>query len=148
MFTSVDEISVKLCLSVGYVQSNLVYQLVFTVKPCLSVGLYSKTLFISWFLQSNLVYQLVFTVEPCLSVGFYSRTLFISWFLQSNLIYQSVCTVKHSLSEPHQWRRSWVRALVGSNQRQKIGICCFSAKHAALRRKNKDWLVRNQDNVS
>jgi hypothetical protein len=21
----------------------------------------------------------------------------------------------------------------------KIGICCFSAKHAALRRKNKDW---------
>jgi hypothetical protein len=30
----------------------------------------------------------------------------------------------------------------------KIGICCFSAKHAALRRKSKDWLARNQDNVS
>ena len=30
----------------------------------------------------------------------------------------------------------------------KIGICCFSAKHAALRRKNKDWLARNQNNVS
>jgi len=30
----------------------------------------------------------------------------------------------------------------------KIGICCFSAKHAALRRKSKDWLVRNQNNVS
>ena len=29
-----------------------------------------------------------------------------------------------------------------------IGICCFSAKHAALRRKNKDWLARNQNNVS
>ena len=28
----------------------------------------------------------------------------------------------------------------------KIGICCFSAKHAALRRKS--WLARNQDNVS
>ena len=28
-----------------------------------------------------------------------------------------------------------------------IGICCFSAKHAAIRRKNKDWLVRNQNNV-
>jgi hypothetical protein len=24
----------------------------------------------------------------------------------------------------------------------KIGICCFSAKHAALRRKNKDGLAR------
>ena len=30
----------------------------------------------------------------------------------------------------------------------KIGICCFSAKHAALRRKRKDWFARNQNNVS
>jgi hypothetical protein len=30
----------------------------------------------------------------------------------------------------------------------KIGICCFSAKYAALRRKSKYWLVRNQDNAS
>ena len=30
----------------------------------------------------------------------------------------------------------------------KIGMCCFSAKHAALGRKNKDWLARNQDDVS
>jgi hypothetical protein len=30
----------------------------------------------------------------------------------------------------------------------KIGIYCFSTKHAALRRKSKDWLARNQDNVS
>ena len=26
----------------------------------------------------------------------------------------------------------------------KIGICCFSAKYAALRSKSKDWLARNQ----
>jgi hypothetical protein len=30
----------------------------------------------------------------------------------------------------------------------QIGICCFSAKHTALRRESKDWFVRNQDNVS
>jgi len=30
----------------------------------------------------------------------------------------------------------------------KIGIFGFSTKHAALRRKSKDWLDRNQDNVS
>jgi hypothetical protein len=30
----------------------------------------------------------------------------------------------------------------------QIGMCCFSAKNAALRRKNKDWLARNQNNVS
>jgi hypothetical protein len=37
---------------------------------------------------------------------------------------------------------------LGQTKDYKIGICCFSAKHAALRRKSKDWLARNQDNVS
>jgi hypothetical protein len=27
-------------------------------------------------------------------------------------------------------------------------LCCFSAKLAALRRKSKDWLARNQNSVS
>ena len=36
----------------------------------------------------------------------------------------------------------------GQTKDYKIGICCFSAKHAALKRKSKDWLARNQDNVS
>ena len=30
----------------------------------------------------------------------------------------------------------------------RIGICCFFAKHAASRRKSKDWLAGNQNNVS
>ena len=29
----------------------------------------------------------------------------------------------------------------------EIGICCFSSEHAALRRKSKDWLAWNRDNV-
>jgi hypothetical protein len=36
----------------------------------------------------------------------------------------------------------------GQTKDYKIGICCFSAKLAALRRKSKDWLARNQNNVS
>ena len=36
----------------------------------------------------------------------------------------------------------------GQTKDYKIGICCFSAKHAALRRTSKDWLARNQNNVS
>jgi hypothetical protein len=36
----------------------------------------------------------------------------------------------------------------GQTKDYKIGICCFSAKYAALRRKSKDWLSRNQNNVS
>ena len=29
-----------------------------------------------------------------------------------------------------------------------IVICCLSTKHATLKRKSKDWLSRNQNNVS
>jgi hypothetical protein len=36
----------------------------------------------------------------------------------------------------------------GQTKDYQIGICCFSAKHATLRRKSKDWLARNQNNVS
>jgi hypothetical protein len=30
----------------------------------------------------------------------------------------------------------------GQTNDYKIGICCFSDKHAALRSKSKDWLAR------
>jgi hypothetical protein len=36
----------------------------------------------------------------------------------------------------------------GQTTDYEIGICCFSAKHAAFRRKSKDWLARNHNNVS
>jgi hypothetical protein len=38
---------------------------------------------------------------------------------------------------------SWI---VGQSKDYKFGICCFPAKHTALM--SKDWLARNQDNVS
>jgi hypothetical protein len=37
---------------------------------------------------------------------------------------------------------------LGQTKDYKIGICCFSAKHTALRRMSKDWMALNQDNVS
>ena len=37
---------------------------------------------------------------------------------------------------------------LGQTKDYKIGICCFSAAHTALKRKSKDWLTRNQDNES
>jgi len=42
----------------------------------------------------------------------------------------------------------WFEFRSGQTKDCKIGICCFPAKHAAIRRKGKDWLARNQDNVS
>jgi hypothetical protein len=35
---------------------------------------------------------------------------------------------------------------LGQTKDYQIDICFFSAKHAALRSKSKDWLARNQDN--
>jgi hypothetical protein len=36
----------------------------------------------------------------------------------------------------------------GQTKAYKIGICCFSAKDTAIRRKYKYWLTLNQNNVS
>jgi hypothetical protein len=64
-----------------------------------------------------------------------------------------------SFSIHFDWLSEWVIVLAwsavdrgfesrsGQTKDYKIDICCFSAKHAALWRKSKDWLVRNQ-NVS
>ena len=37
---------------------------------------------------------------------------------------------------------------LGQNKDHKTDICCFSSKQATLRRKGKDLLAQNQDNVS
>ena len=37
---------------------------------------------------------------------------------------------------------------LGQTKDYEMGICCFSAEHAALRSKSKDCLARNQNNVS
>ena len=36
----------------------------------------------------------------------------------------------------------------GRTRDYKFGICCSYTKDAGLRRKSKDWLAQNQDNVS
>jgi hypothetical protein len=36
----------------------------------------------------------------------------------------------------------------GQTKDYEIGICCFSAKYTTLRWKSKDWLARNQNNMS
>jgi hypothetical protein len=42
----------------------------------------------------------------------------------------------------------WFESRSRQTKDYKIGICCFSAKHAALSRKSKDGSARNQNNVS
>ena len=40
-----------------------------------------------------------------------------------------------------------IEPLSGETEDCEIGICCFSAQYAPLRRKNKDWLALNQNIV-
>jgi hypothetical protein len=40
------------------------------------------------------------------------------------------------------------KPLSGQTKEYKNGICCISAKHAALKRISKDWSARDQNNVS
>jgi hypothetical protein len=42
----------------------------------------------------------------------------------------------------------WFEPWAGQIKDYQIRICCFSIKHAALRRKSKGWLSQIQDNVS
>jgi hypothetical protein len=51
------------------------------------------------------------------------------------LLKEAFNTIK--LTKPDRNRTGYVIA-----ESQLIGICCFSAKHVALRRKNKEWLNR------
>jgi len=41
-------------------------------------------------------------------------------------------------TNPNQDGKVWVRAPIGETNDYKIDICCFTAKHAAFRCKNKD----------
>ena len=74
---------------------------------------------------------------------FHYQYMYLSNYLATTLV---VCVMVSMLTSSAVDRGFEHR--LGQTKDYKIGICCFSAKHAALRRKIKDWLARNQDNVS
>ena len=45
----------------------------------------------------------------------------------------------HLQLQPHRW----CNGRSGKIKDYEFGICCFSAKHATLKRKNKDWLAQS-----
>ena len=51
-------------------------------------------------------------------------------------------------SNKYQFHIRWFEPRSSQTKEYIIGSCCFPAKHATLRRKSKDWLARNQNNVS
>jgi hypothetical protein len=73
----------------------------------------------------------------------YVIPVFIITYIFCNCIGGAMVSVLASSMVNHRFN-----SRLGQTKEYKIGMCCFSVKHAALRRKNKDWLVWNQDNLS
>jgi hypothetical protein len=75
---------------------------------------------------------------------FFAETILKCQLEPSNYWEVEICFLRYTIMKLECGFEPWL----GQTKDYEIGICCFSAKHAALRRKSKDWLARNQNNVS
>ena len=76
----------------------------------------------------------------------YLHTIFL-WIFSNQCILNHIGCVMVSVLASGAVDRGF-KPWSGQTKDYKIGICCFSTKHASLRRKNKDMLVRNQNYLS
>jgi len=74
-------------------------------------------------------------------------------FNRTDVVCLIICDLLIQLYDPIEFYFSQGRMVLQSSPRSgqtkdyNIGVYCFSAEHAAIRRKSEDWLDRNQDNV-
>ena len=64
----------------------------------------------------------------------------------SSVYIDNICFILFFSTSLVQWLVCLL-ARSGLIKEYKIGICCFSPKHAILRRKSKGWLGWNQNDV-
>ena len=80
------------------------------------------------------------------------KTLRLDFEWMNTLLHEGhMCNGKHYsiwYNELQKLTENNMICKVGQTKDYKIGICCFFAKHAALRSKNKDWLSWNQHKLS
>ena len=78
--------------------------------------------------------------------------MFIRGLVSMSLYYakKSIKRVDLVQSGPHHHliEKCFVKPRSGQTKYYDIVMCCFFDKNAPLRRKSKDWLAWNQDNVS
>ena len=98
---------------------------------------------VRWYLTTN-EQSMTFTVRPS---QFVITVIHISLFNLLLWIYNRINGLLVSVLASSVVDRGF-EPRSGQTKDYKIGTCCFSAKHAALRSKSKDWLARNQNNVS
>ena len=78
-----------------------------------------------------------------------TRATFVSFWMKL-LSFIDWCYYYTQVSYTGSWESLVFYLIVWSGQTKDytFGMCCFSARHAALRRKSKDCLARNRNNVS
>ena len=86
----------------------------------------------------------VISLRPSLCASVSENFLYFYLILQSTHSIDDVMVSELAWSVVDRELEPWS----GQTKDYKIGICCFSTKEAALRSKNKDWLARNQKDVS
>jgi hypothetical protein len=92
--------------------------------------------------------NVILSTASCRFTGL--QYLYVLWFTDSYLAFHFVNRiggVMVSVFSSSAVDRGF-ESRSGQAKDYKISICCFSAKHTALRRKKKYWLARNQDTVS
>jgi hypothetical protein len=98
---------------------------------------------VRWYLSTN-KQSMTFTLRPS---QFVITVIHISLFNHLLWIYNRINGVMVSVLAVSVVDRGF-EPWSGQTKDYKIGTCCLSTKHAALRSKSKDWLARNQNNVS
>ena len=127
----------------------------YTIKLYLQVLYFNVSHIVIWFFRPKSLKQIlvIFVLN--------SREVFHYTIKPARApVYNILLSIKSGFifSKPHWWRKV---SLLGTStvdrrfepqscqtQDYKIGICCFSTKHAALRRKSRDWSAQDQNNVS
>ena len=70
-----------------------------------------------------------------------------SFFYSIRINRQLASVLQWSTFLPRLWQYGFYPRSEQANN-YEIGICCFCARRPGLKRKNKDWLTLNQENVS
>ena len=105
--------------------------------------IYGRCSFV-FFLQKSFTFFCISNLLPIIEHTWWRlfQNRFVHTFHQTyyilNLIGGVMISVVDRGFEPH----------LGQTKDNSIFISCFSAKHAALRRKSKDWFARNQNSLS
>ena len=116
------------------------------IETCLhySCVTISRSTYLQFF-QCNFLFSRFILILQILSLILINQLIGSALFCF--MFWNHICCVMVSMLASSVVNRGF-KPQSGQTKDYKIGICCFSDKHAAFMRKSKYWLAQNHDNVS